>query len=229
MSPATLRTAGLSWALALASSAGAQPLQWSGEVAISSDMTERGVSPWPDSPIAQGVIALSDATHWVSSLTIATALDRSHATQLGARVAGYWSLSQDWQLQARLVYYTYPDSQSNWPYERIEATLGAGYRDLASLEYSWVRLSESDRRLYPAIDLGLRWPLGDQWALAGGVGSAELPAWPGRHYRYADAGVVWREGPWRASLRYLWTGQPTRGMFGEFARPHFSATVAWSF
>jgi hypothetical protein len=232
-SPATGCGWAVAWTIAYllcsGSPASAQALAWSGEVALSSDMTDRGISPWLNSPIAQGVVALSDTTHWVASLSAAAALDRGHSSQLAARAAGYWNLSQDWQLQTRLVFYTYPQSQHSWPYERTEGTLGGSYRDLASLEYSWVRLSEGDSRLYPAIDLGLRWPLAEQWSLAAGLGSAELAAWPGLHYRYADAGVVWRDGPWRASLRYLWTGQPVRGLFGEFAQPHISATVAWGF
>jgi len=212
-----------------APAAPAQGLAWSGEAALNSDLTERGIMPWPDSPMAQGVLALSDEKQWVVSLGAGAPLDRGHASQFVARGVGYWTVSSDWQLQARLAFYTYPQSQHGWPYERTEGTIGAAYRDLLSLAYTWVRLSEGDSRRYPAIDLGLRWPLSEHWSLAGGLGEAELPAWPGLHYRYGDAGVVWHDGPWRASLRYLRTGEPVRSLLGDFAKPHVSAGVAWSF
>ncbi|HEV8689701.1 MAG TPA: hypothetical protein VGQ91_05350 [Ideonella sp.] len=226
----TLRAVAMAaWTLSGATLAGAQGLQWSGEATLGSDLTERGISPWPDSPVAQGLVAVSDSTHWSASLSAAAPLDRGDSRQIVGRGSGYWTLSQDWQLQARLAVYTYPQGEHRWPYDRTEASLGAAFRDLVSLEWSAVRLSEGDSRLYPAVDLGLRWPLTEQWAVTGGWGLAELPAWPGLHYHYGDAGLVWRTGDWRVSLRYLTTGQPVRRLLGEASAPHTSASITLSF
>ena len=226
---AVLRVVAMGSMLAAASLAATQELQWSGEAALGSDLTDRGISLWPGGAVAQAFVALSDSVHWSASLSAAAPLDRGHSHQLAARGAGYWTLSQDWQVQARLAIYSYARGEHRWPYDRTELTLGAAYRDLLSLEASAVRLSEGDSRLYPAIDLGLRWPLSEQWALAGGWGLAELPAWPGTRYHYGDAGVVWHAGNWRVSVRYLSTGQPVRGLLGEASKPHASASVAWMF
>ena len=225
-----LRAGAVAWALGMAPWAGAQGLQWSGQAALASELTERGITPWPDSAVVQGVLALTDSALWSASLSAAAPLDRSHASQLVARGSAYWTVSQDWQLQGRLAFYSYPQGQHQWPYDRTEATLGAAYRDLASLEWSAIRLGEgSDKHLYPAIDLGLRWPLGEHWALAGGLGRAELPLWPGLHYRYGDAGIVWQQGPWRVALRYLTVSKNVHLYLGEAAEPHASASVAWDF
>lgn len=201
--------------------ASAQPLAWSDEVSLGSDLSERGISLWPGVAVAQALGAVSDAATWSATLSAARPLgsgEGSRGSQLVARGAGYLALSPDWQLQGRLGAYAYPGMGVR-QYDRTEATLGMAYRDLVSLELSASRLHDESSHWYPAYDLGLRWPLSARWALAAGVGSAELPNWPGTHYRYADVGVAWHAGAWRASLSRLGASGEARRFVGDAAGP----------
>lgn len=209
----------------------AQPLAWSGEVSLGSDLSERGLSPWPGVAVVQGLVVLADAFSWSASLAAAKPLgsgDGSRGSQLVARGAAYAALSPDWLAQGRLSGYTYPGIGFRG-YDRAEATLGLAYRDLVSLEASIARPDDEGSHWYPAVDLGLRWPLAARWALAAGLGRAELAGWPGTHYRYADLGLVWHDGAWRASLSRLGASGEARHYLGDAAGPRtvFSLTHAF--
>lgn len=206
----------------------AQPLAWSGEVSLGSDLSERGLSLWPGVAVVQGLVVLSDTVSWSASLAAAKPLGSgggSAGSQLVARVAAYAAPSPDWLVQGRLSGYTYPGI--GFPgYDRAEATLGLAYRDLVSVEASASRPDDEGAHWYPAFDLGLRWPLAEHWALAAGLGRAELVGWPGTHYRYADLGLVWHDGAWRASLGRLGASAEARRYLGDAAGPRtvFSLT-----
>lgn len=216
----------------------AQGLQWNTEASLASDMSERGVASWSRRAVAQGLVAVSDGAQWSASLALSSPIERGPGGyQAVARGSAYWSPAEDWQLQARLGSYAYPGGGGYRVLNRSEATLGAGFRDLLSLELTAIRLNEDGAHLYPALDLGLRWPLAGpagvglpgQWSLAGGLGRAELPAWPGLWYSYADAGLAWQSSRWRASLRYLGTSQGLRRLLGDAAEPRLVASVTVAF
>ncbi|MFO1340393.1 MAG: hypothetical protein U1F53_19590 [Burkholderiaceae bacterium] len=213
----------------------AQGLRLDAEASLASELSERGIASWSRRAVAQGVLTVSDGVGWAASLALSSPLERGPGGyQAVARGSAYWSPAEDWQLQARLGGYAYPGGGGYRAYNRAEATLGAGFRDLASLELSAIRLNDDDgAHLYPALDLGLRWPLSlplpGRLSLAGGVGRAELPAWPGTWYTYADAGLAWQAGPWRAALRHLGTSQGLHRLLGEAAEPRWVASVTLAF
>lgn len=209
----------------------AQPLAWSGEASIGSDLSERGISLWPGVAVIQALGAVSDAATWSATLSAARPLgsgDDSRGSQLVARGAGYLALSPDWQLQGRLGAYAYPGMGAR-QYDRTEATLGMAYRDLVSFEVSASRLHDETSHWYPACDLGLRWPLSSRWTLAVGAGRAELPLWPGTHYRYADVGMAWHAGAWRASLSLLGASSEARRFVGDAAGPRTVLDITRAF
>lgn len=216
----------------------AQGLRLDAEASLASDLSERGIAWWSHRAVAQGLVAVSDGARWSAALALSTPLERGPGGyQAVARGSGYWSLADDWQLQARLGGYAYPGGGGYRALNRAEATLGAGFRDLLSLELTAIRLNGDNAHAYPALDLGLRWPLAwpagaalpGQWSLAGGLGRAELPAWPGFWYSYADAGLAWQSGRWRASLRYLGNSQGVRRLLGEAAEPRAVASLTIAF
>ena len=216
-------------ALLCSSAASAQSLTLNGEASLASDLTERGVSYWPLQAAAQGLLALSDGAHWSATLTLSAPLEHVHDYQAVLRGSVYWNASENWQLQARLGAYAYPGGGYYRFYNRTELGLGASYRDLWSLDLSAAQLDEGDSHLYPAIDLGLHWPLTEQWSLAAGLGRTEMFWWPGVWYTYADAGVVWQSGPWRAALRYLHASDSARFYMQRVAEPHTTFSVSWLF
>lgn len=205
----------------------AQPLAWSGELSLGSELSERGVAVWRDQPVAQALVAVSDDALWSVSLAAARPLGDGRGSQFVLRGTAYWTASPDWQLQARLSSYAYPGI--GFQYDHGEATLALAWRDIASIEASVVRMYEGDSRWYPALDLGLCWPLSAHWALAGGIGRAELPAWPGFYYHYIDAGLAWRAGPWRATLQHLRAGDEARRYLGDAAAPRTALTLTRQF
>lgn len=209
----------------------AQGWAWAGEATLGSDLTERGISPWPGRPVAQGMVGTTDGAAWSLSLSATAPLERTEgaAALWVLRGGHYWALNNDWQLRAGLASYTYPEG--DWRgYDRSELTLGGSWRDLLSLEVSAVRLNEGDQRPTWAADLGLRWPLGAGFSAAAGLGRAELVAWPRWCYTYGDAGLLWQQGPWRASLRALMIeGRRVRSLMGDSAEPHASASLGYTF
>jgi hypothetical protein len=209
--------------------AAAQGMAVSGEATLASDLSERGLAIWPGYVVAQGLLAVSDGSSWAASLVLSAPVREDLGTQAITRASHYWALPGDWQAKAHLSYYAYPGSRALRAYDHTEATVGAAFRDLLSLELSASRLRERATQVDWAVDLGLRWPLGEHGSLAGGLGRADLPGWPGLRYTYADAGLVWQAGPWRATLRSLRTSGAVRELLGEAARPRASASVTYTF
>jgi hypothetical protein len=205
----------------------AQPLAWSGEASVGNELSERGIALWRDQPVIQALVAVSDDALWSASFAAARPLGDGRGSQLVLRAARYWTASSDILLQARLAAYAYPGAR--YQYDHGEATLALAWRDIVSIEASAVRLSEGDPHWYPAVDLGLRWPLSEHWALAAGIGRAELPAWPGYYYHYTDAGLSWHAGDWRATLRYLRSDSEIQRYLGEAAAPRTALTLTRQF
>lgn len=234
MHPRTRACATLLFCVLATGTARAQGLRVAVEASLASDLSERGIASWSRRAVAQGLLAVSDGANWSASLALSTPLERGPGGyQAVARGSAYWSPGEDWQLQARLGGYNYPGGGGYRSYNRAEATLGMAYRDFLSLELTETRLNEDSAHLYPALDLGLRWPLAlplpGRLSLAGGLGRAELPAWPGTWYTYADAGLAWQGGPWRATLRYLGTSPGLRRLLGEAAEPRLVASLTFAF
>jgi hypothetical protein len=219
--------------LAVCGSAGASAQGWSlnGEASLASDYVERGISPWPREMATQGVLALSDGLHWSASLALTAPVEQARNYQAVARGGAYWSANENWQLHARAGVYGYPGGGYYRFFNRHEFGLGANYRDLWSIDLSASQLKEkeADDHLYPAIDLGLRWPLTEQWAFAAGIGRTEMHWWPDVWYTYADIGLVWQTTHWRAALRYLGASDAARLYMQRAAEPHTTLSLSWLF
>jgi len=213
--------------LGLPAVAPAQSLNWSGEASLGNELSERGIAFWRSQPVAQAVVAVSDDALWSVALAAARPLGDGRGSQLLLRATGYWVASNDVLLQGRLAAYAYPGM--GFEYDHAEATLAIAWRDIVSLEASAVRMNEGDARWYPALDLGLRWPLSSHWALAAGAGRAEMPAWPGLYYHYADVGLAWHAGDWRATLKHLRASHEARQYLGDAAAPRTALTLTRQF
>ena len=104
----------------------AQGWAWAGEATLGSDLTERGISPWPGRSVAQGMVGTTDGAAWSLSLSATAPLERTEgaAALWVLRGGHYWALNNDWQLRAGLASYTYPEG--DWRgYDRSELTLDA--------------------------------------------------------------------------------------------------------
>ena len=222
-------------AVALAGSAGsaaAQPLQWQGQLALASELTDRGLSVYPRRPTLQadGQVARG---HWSLAAAASTDLSSNGRHRVLARVSHYRSLSDDWQLDAGIGWYGYPGDRWARIYDRTEAGIGLGFRDLLSLNLTAIDY----HRAWPgrcgglqwALEAGARWPLGDAWSLTASLGQADLPPQPDRRYRYGGVGLAWQRADWRVEINRLGTDGAARYAFGDAARARWSALVLKSF
>jgi hypothetical protein len=218
--------------LALAAgAAAAQPLQWQGQLALESELTDRGISVYPRRPTLQadGQVARG---RWSLAAAISTDVSGRAEHRVLARLSHYRSLSDDWQLDAGIGWYGYPGTSWARAYDRTEAGVGLGFRDLLSLN-----LTAIDYRVWPgrraglqwALEVGLRWPLGDAWSLTASLGQADLPPQPERRYRYGGIGLAWQQGDWRVELNRLGADSAARYVSGDAARPRWSVLVLKSF
>ena len=225
--------AAFAWATALTatSPAAAQPLQWQGQVAVASELTDRGLSVYPRRPTLQadGQVARG---HWSLAAAASTDLAGRGEYRVLGRVSYYRSLSDDWQLDAGLGWYGYPGDSWARAFDRHEAGLGLGFRDVLSLN-----LTAIDYRAWPgrraglqwALEAGLRWPLSEAWSVTASVGEADLPPLPDRRYRYGGIGLGWQHADWRLELNRLGADGTARRYMGNAGRARWSALVLKSF
>jgi hypothetical protein len=223
---------GTAAALALvAGTAAAQPLQWQGELALASELTDRGLSVFPRRPALQAAAQVARG-RWSLAAAASTDLAGRGEHRVLARVSHYRSLSDDWQLDAGLGWYGYPGDSRARAYDRTEAGIGLGFRDVLSLNLTGIDYPAWPGRragLQWALEAGLRWPLGDAWSFTASIGQADLPPQPGRRYRYGGIGLAWQQGDWGVELNRLGADRTARHLTGEAARARWSALLLKSF
>lgn len=199
------------------------------EAALSSELTDRGLSIGPRRPVAQGLLTFNDPSGWSAGLGASLHSQGRDTGRLLVRASRYAALSGDWQVQAGLLYYAYTSTAAR-AYDRAEANLGWTYRDTLSLGLSASRATGShpqrSGRLQRAVDVGWRLPITDHLDFSSGLGHADLAPYPGTRYTYGHAGLHWQGGPWRLELNYVASDDRARRLVGDGARPRWSATVA---
>lgn len=219
--------------------AAAQTRSVVGELAVSTDLTDRGIVVGPRQPVVQALVTLYDTAGWSTGLAIGVQDTHQNPHQILARAAYDWVVSNTWQAQASALYYGYPSSPQLQSFDRLELGTAWSYRDVLVLGLSanqYRHPAPKQEHQYPApnqerpqwaADLTLRWPLGGQVALSAGIGQAQLSGSGG--YGYGNLGLAWRQGQWRAELSYLTTDERARTLFGSGAAQHGSFLLARTF
>lgn len=229
----------------------AQTSTFSGTVALSSQLVDRGVAVTPVTPVLQGAASWATANGWVLGLSagIQTRTPR-HGSDVLAQLDHYWLLGGDWRMQAGLAYYAYPGNASAGAFDRAEASVGWIYRDVLTFGLSAISLTRgSNHQPRGAADVDFHWPLPAHFSLTAGVGVAQpLPAWsrysspaydstratfppypyrqrPGPYYGYGQVGLAWAYDAWRVELDRIATDPSQRQM----AAAPWVATISWSF
>jgi uncharacterized protein (TIGR02001 family) len=179
-----------------------------GSASLASQLVDRGLAITPPTPVLQGGVAWTTPSGWSLGLSGGIELrSPGHVAESVARVARAWTLSGNWGMQADVVYYHYAGRLHANVYE---PGIYWVYRDVLTFGLSLVHVaSAEDHGLHPAADLNFRWPLAGGFSLTGGLGVARyaLPYASSRgeyyrmgYYRYGEAGLLWRHGPWQAEL-----------------------------
>lgn len=209
---------------------GAQTRDVTGEIAVSSDLTERGFQTPIKRPIVQGLLTLYDATGWSAGAVLGMQTNGRRYGRAIVRLAYDGVLSNDWQYQAVTQYYAYPDNPTAQLLDRLETALSFSYRDLITAGASVFRYPHTRDAARPmrwAVDLGGRLPIDEQFSLTGTIGLAEVR--PQDRYAYGSVGAAWRQGPWRATLSYLATDDRARSVYPGNTAGHWSFMWARSF
>lgn len=221
------------------SAAGALPAHagdWTGTVAVSSQLVDRGVAVTPPAPIAQGAVSWVSRNGW--SLGVSASYqtrDPGRLAETLAQVAKSWTLSDDWQVQAGLLDYRYPGGGTGVrTYDRTELGASLIWRDVLTASVSAIKLAHRSGGLRGAADVGFRWPLAWHVSATGGIGLAQYLAplsqyYPNRpnRYSYGHGGLVWQADGWRIELIHVFTNRERNR--GEQRVSPWTATVALTF
>lgn len=234
----------------------AQTSSLNGTIALNSQLADRGLAITPVTPILQGAVSWASSRGWAVGLSAGTQVRSArHGSDVLAQIAHYWSLSDNWRMQAGLVYYAYPGNERARAFDRTEGSLSWMYRDVINFEVSAISLSRgSDHQPRGAADIDLHWPLPAHFSLSLGLGVAQ-PLSPatyygvavrdmpppygyyyssrytyrrqrtGSYYGYGQLGLAWTYSAWRVELDRVATDPSQRGM----AAAPWVATVSWSF
>ncbi|HEX5953509.1 MAG TPA: TorF family putative porin, partial [Rhodanobacteraceae bacterium] len=169
----------------------------SGTVSLTSQLVDRGLAITAATPALQGGIAWTTPSGWSLGLSGGIELrSPDHVAESVARVARAWVLSENWRMQADMVYYHYAGRLHANVYEPGVYWV---YRDVLTVGLSGVYVASADEHgLHPAVDVNFRWPLAGRFSISGGFGVARYAVpygYPDEHYhtgyyRYGEAGLL---------------------------------------
>lgn len=220
---------------ALAWACGPADASVNGEVAISSQLVDRGVAITRPGAALQGAVSWSWSSGWSLGAAAGIELrDPGHVAESLVQVSRYWPVSSDWRMQARLLYYHYSGVASVGHYETGLAWI---YRDTLTFGLSGIYSPDRDHRLRPAADLDFRWPLRWNFSIAAGAGVANYVTPPYKqyehgiasYYRYGHLELSWADGPWQFRLERLLMTDGDRERMHELAPSPWEATLSRSF
>ena len=209
----------------------------SGSVSLASQLADRGLAITPETPALQGGIAWTTPSGWSLGLSGGIALrSPDRLAESVARVAHTWALSDNWRLQADMVYYHYAGRLHANVYEPGVYWV---YRDILTIGLSGVYLASGDEhKVHPAADLNFRWPLAGGFSFSGGLGIARYAVPYGNprneyyrmgYYRYGEVGLLWRHGPWQAELDRVAIDSGSRYYLGWYAASPWLVILSRSF
>ena len=221
---------------------------FSGQVAVGSQLVDRGLAITSARPVVQGAVNWATPDGWSVGASAGALVDSpgniAESLLQGSRA---WTVSTDWQVQASLLYYRYTRSGNSRVYTRAEAGMAWVYRDTLTLSLSAIRaLNAPDHELRPGADIDFRWPLpvGLSFSAGAGVSQALMlvggyyanngalmryPHLDAASYRYGHVGLAWARGRWRVELQRVATDLGDRGREAGLDAAPWIGTISLSF
>lgn len=208
-----------------------------GELALSSQLVDRGIAITRPGVALQGAASWNWPSGWSLGVSGGFDLrDPDHLADGVVHVSRFQNLSDDWQMQTRLLYYHYSGIVHAGFYE---AGVDWVYREMLTFGLSAI-YSAGNQRLRPAADVDLNWPLRWNLSLAAGLGVAgySVPVngsygnygkGPASYYRYGHLGLMWRHERWQFRLERMLIGTEDRERMGRLAASPWLATLSMSF
>ncbi|WP_250626416.1 hypothetical protein [Pinirhizobacter soli] len=222
---------------------------FSGQVAVGSQLVDRGLAITSARPVVQGAVNWATPDGWSVGAS-AGALMGSPGNIADWLVQGSraWVVSTDWQVQASGIYYRYTRSGSSRVYTRAEAGMAWIYRDTLTLSLSAVRaLHSPDHEVRPGADVDFRWPLPWNLSFSAGAGVSQALVLVGGYYahgawvryprprleaptyRYGHVGLAWAHGRWRVGVERVATDLGDRAREANLDAAPWIGTVSLSF
>lgn len=218
---------------ALLDTAGAAVGSWNGELGLASAGVERGLLLY-NTPVLQVGLSYYEARGWQAGVALGVPAHQPSAGLVALRGGRGWTLTDDWRAQATLQYFGYPGDAEVRPFDRAEAGVEAGFRDLLAIGVSAIRRrrggTPQSAHLRWAAEASLRWPLAPAWSLTTGLGATDQVGEAGRFYRYGHAGLAWQAGAWRADVVHIVTSGAARSALHDgVASPRWVGSMGWRF
>lgn len=206
-----------------------------GEISLASQLVDRGLAITPVTPVVQGSVSWTTQSGW--SLGLSAGVEGRSPGDVAAGVARLtraWSVSENWRMQAGIVYYRYAGLRHANVYEPGVYWI---YRDVLVFGLSEIHVAGEDgHRFHPAADLSLRWPLSDDFSVSAGIGVAHYAVAYGypeqyysSYYRYGEVGLLWGRGPWQVRLDRIAVDPDARSHLHGLVASPWLVTISRSF
>jgi len=180
---------------------------------VSSQLVDLGVAVTRDAPVVQGEASWLSQDGWVLSVSSSYQIGAPRQWTEGiVQVAKAWQPSENWQLQANLIHYRYPSSDSSArALDRTEFGGTLMFRDVLTLNAWTLELAHRPGGLRSEADAGLRWPLTTRLSASAALGVAQYLAprswYPGNKrpdwFSYGHTGLRWDDGPWQVEILHI--------------------------
>lgn len=218
--------------------------RFNGNVALASQLVDRGLAITPDTPILQAELSRNSPTGWSFGVAGGVEVRSARPVLALARVSRSWSLPGDWMAQAGLVYYDYRGARGSTVPDRTDANLYFTYRDTLTFGLSASHGSgKHGQDLSGAADIGASWPVAPHLSISAGAGIAQASvrshgsrryAYGYRYqhvqrYGYGNLGLAWSDGPWRLQLDHNRNSLGNRQAYGAGSPSRWVATLSRSF
>lgn len=214
-----------------AGTAAAQTRSLSGELAVSSELTERGAFVGLRRPIAQAAVSLYDATGWSAGGALGVPSTGLRSSRVVLRAAHDRPLADDWQRQVALQYYGYPGGgPAGRGFDRWEAALELRWRDrfmVGATGFHYLHPAPDTPALQWALDAGGRWSLAPRWSVQAALGLARVRN--RGSYAYGSLGLAWQAGDWRAEANLLGSSAQARRLMPGSTPGHLSLALTRMF
>ena len=218
----------------------AQAGQFGGSLAATTDYVYRGISQ------TRGKAALQADFHYrtVDAWTVgawASSVDEGDgpnpSLELDLYLSRNWNVHPDWDVQATLTHYMYPDDDRPVGYDYNELTASLIYQSRLAATVAWSpdvsRYADgylSERKTAISYELSATQALFHELAATGGAGYYDLSELASPGYWFWNVGLSWSAGGAQLAVSYIDTDAAAVRSFGtEQAGSRWMGTLLWRF
>ena len=166
-----------------------------GYAALTSDYVRRGVTQSNGDPALQlgAEVGFESGFYmgaWASTIDISNGPSRQRDLEVNYYAGFSLDASDSWRISAGAVSYNFPGQTGNVDYDYVEYLLGGSFKDRVWLDVAYSPDLYKTGYSTTNVDLYAEWPVGNIWAIGGGVGYYDTSNLTGRSYYYWQLGVT---------------------------------------